>query len=80
MRFRRPGTFPQSTYPTGGRMTSSSDVLDEAQKQSRSDDTAPSATLGGERKRSIEQITLLLFIVVPFLALLAAVPLAWGWG
>ncbi|MFK0255899.1 acyl-CoA desaturase [Streptomyces sp. NPDC090445] len=40
----------------------------------------PSATRGGEHKRSVEQIALLLFITVPFLALLAAVPLAWGWG
>ncbi|MDT0459944.1 fatty acid desaturase [Streptomyces sp. DSM 41527] len=41
---------------------------------------AASATLGGEQRRSIEQITLLLFITVPFVALVAAVPLAWGWG
>ncbi|GAU68630.1 putative fatty acid desaturase [Streptomyces sp. NBRC 110611] len=40
----------------------------------------PSATLGGEQRRSVEQITLLLFITVPFVALVAAVPLAWGWG
>lgn len=40
----------------------------------------PSATLGGEQRRSIEQITLLFFIIVPFVALVAAVPLAWGWG
>ncbi|GAA1914626.1 fatty acid desaturase [Streptomyces sodiiphilus] len=40
----------------------------------------PSATLGGDRQRSVEQIALLLFIIVPFVALLAAVPLAWGWG
>ena len=40
----------------------------------------PSGTLGGEQRRSVEQITLLLFITVPFLALLAAIPLAWGWG
>ncbi|SOD63467.1 stearoyl-CoA desaturase (delta-9 desaturase) [Streptomyces zhaozhouensis] len=40
----------------------------------------PSATLGGEERRTVEQLALLLFIVVPFLALLAAVPLAWGWG
>ncbi|MGP4112217.1 acyl-CoA desaturase [Streptomyces sp. 4N509B] len=40
----------------------------------------PSATLGGEERRSLEQITLLLFIVVPFVALIAAVPAAWGWG
>ncbi|MEU3554616.1 acyl-CoA desaturase [Streptomyces fragilis] len=62
-------------------MTTSSDVIDE---DSRRADAAgqplPSATLGGEQKRSIEQITLLLFIIVPFAALLAAVPLAWGWG
>lgn len=59
-------------------MTSSSDVIHEAREAT--DTPAPSATLGGEQKRSIEQITLLLFITVPFLALLAAVPLAWGWG
>ncbi|MFI7275871.1 acyl-CoA desaturase [Streptomyces sp. NPDC049879] len=40
----------------------------------------PSATLGGEQRSSAEQIALLLFIVVPFVALVAAVPLAWGWG
>lgn len=40
----------------------------------------PSATLGGEQRRSLEQITLLLFITVLFVALVAAVPLAWGWG
>ena len=37
-------------------------------------------TLGGERKRAWEQIALGLFIGVPFLAILAAVPVAWGWG
>lgn len=67
-------------------MTSRSDVIDEASKKPPPSDTgadtaaAPSATLGGERKRSIEQIALLVFIIVPFLAVLAAVPLAWGWG
>ncbi len=40
----------------------------------------PFGTLGGDRKGSVEQIALTLFIVVPFLAILAAVPLAWGWG
>ncbi|WP_181767588.1 acyl-CoA desaturase [Streptomyces albidus (ex Kaewkla and Franco 2022)] len=38
------------------------------------------ATLGGDKRHSAEQIALLLFIVVPFLALIAAVPLTWGWG
>lgn len=59
-------------------MTASPDVLEDAPKAQ--DTPIPSATLGGDSKRSIEQITLLLFITVPFLALLAAVPLAWGWG
>lgn len=59
-------------------MTTSSDVIDDAPKAT--DTSLASATLGGEQKRSVEQITLLLFITVPFLALLAAVPLAWGWG
>jgi stearoyl-CoA desaturase (delta-9 desaturase) len=31
-------------------------------------------------KQTGEQVALALFIAVPFLALLAAVPLAWGWG
>ena len=33
-----------------------------------------------ERKGNGEQLTLGLFIGVPFLALLAAIPVAWGWG
>jgi stearoyl-CoA desaturase (Delta-9 desaturase) len=37
-------------------------------------------TLGADEKKTSEQITLLLFIGVPFLALLAAIPIAWGWG
>jgi len=44
--------------------------------------TAPSTsgTPPFERKGTGEQIALGFFIVVPFLALLAAVPIAWGWG
>lgn len=60
-------------------MPTSPDVIDDAPRP-HDDTSAPAATLGGERKGSLEQITLLLFIVVPFLALVAAVPLAWGRG
>jgi stearoyl-CoA desaturase (delta-9 desaturase) len=35
-------------------------------------------TLGGELKRPWEQVALALFIGIPFLAVLAAVPIAWG--
>lgn len=61
-------------------MTTSSDVIDDAPRAQDDGTPLPSATLGGEKKGSLEQITLLLFITAPFLALLAAVPLAWGWG
>ncbi|MFG2307752.1 acyl-CoA desaturase [Streptomyces sp. NPDC048566] len=61
-------------------MTTSSDVIDDARRADGDGTVPPAATLGGERKGSLEQITLLLFIAVPFLALLAAVPLVWGWG
>lgn len=60
-------------------MTTGSNVIEDP-SQAPDDSPTPLATLGGEQKRSIEQITLLIFIVVPFLAVLAAVPLAWGWG
>ena len=33
-----------------------------------------------EPKKRWEQVALALFIGVPFLALVAAVPVAWGWG
>jgi stearoyl-CoA desaturase (delta-9 desaturase) len=54
----------------------------------RADEHVPTTTVappGGdtpqaERKGKGEQITLGLFIGVPFLALLAAIPVAWGWG
>ncbi|MCC9312208.1 acyl-CoA desaturase [Kitasatospora sp. RB6PN24] len=39
-----------------------------------------SATLGGEKQGLPERIALGLFIAVPFVALLAAAPVAWGWG
>lgn len=38
------------------------------------------ATLGGDRKGPAEQIALALFIGVPFVAVIAAIPVAWGWG
>lgn len=38
----------------------------------------PLATRGGERQSMVERVAMALFIVVPFLALLIAVPVAWG--
>lgn len=40
---------------------------------------APKPTIEGTKK-NWEQIALYGFVVVPFLAVLAAVPVAWGWG
>ena len=36
------------------------------------------ATLGGETQSLTEQVALAVFIAVPFLALPAAIPIAWG--
>jgi stearoyl-CoA desaturase (delta-9 desaturase) len=41
---------------------------------------AVSATMGNETKGWLEQATLALFIIVPLLAVAAAVPVMWGWG
>jgi len=38
----------------------------------------PSGTMGAERKRWIEQAALVAFIAVPFVAILLAIPVAWG--
>ncbi|MFF5726625.1 acyl-CoA desaturase [[Kitasatospora] papulosa] len=61
-------------------MPTSPEVIDDGLPMPAGGPAAPSATLGGDKKRSVEQLALLLFIVVPFAALVAAVPLAWGRG
>jgi stearoyl-CoA desaturase (delta-9 desaturase) len=40
---------------------------------------APKPIISG-RRSSAEQLTVTVFLVLPFLALIAAIPLAWGWG
>lgn len=42
------------------------------------DESLVQGTLGAERKKAWEQVALLVFVAVPFLAVLAAVPVAWG--
>lgn len=42
--------------------------------------TPTTAAIEPELKRGGEQVALALFIGIPFLALLAAIPVAWGWG
>jgi stearoyl-CoA desaturase (Delta-9 desaturase) len=70
---KKPGSGKTAETDTGdGRADASHDPAQET--------ALLSATLGGENRRSVEQIALLFFIVVPFLALVAAVPLLWGWG
>jgi stearoyl-CoA desaturase (delta-9 desaturase) len=62
-------------------MTTQADVITESREPGTAQvQELPRATLGGDSKHSIEQITLGLFIGIPFLALVAAIPLAWGWG
>ena len=47
----------------------------------RAADTAPLQAIPGTLRRArVEQVLLAVFIVVPLLAVAAAVPVAWGWG
>jgi stearoyl-CoA desaturase (delta-9 desaturase) len=39
-----------------------------------------SASLRGGHRRRAAHVSVYLFVIVPFVALLAAVPVAWGWG
>jgi len=56
-------------------------VAPTARTGSTADPAPPtSEPVAPERKRTGEQVALALFIGVPFLALVAAVPVAWGWG
>jgi stearoyl-CoA desaturase (Delta-9 desaturase) len=48
-------------------------------RPARPDAGLPANALGGD-KGAVEQIALYVFVVVPFLALLAVVPAVWGWG
>ena len=56
-------------------MTPPTATLD-AEQQTAAPDVK--GTMGAERKQTWEQVALALFIAVPFLAVLAAVPVAWG--
>ena len=52
-----------------------------AARPARAADTTPLQSLPGTLRRArYEQIALGIFIVVPLLAVAAAVPVAWGWG
>ena len=46
--------------------------------QTRVEELPDIATLGGDTQSRLEQVTLAAFILVPFVALLAAIPVAWG--
>ncbi|MFF8769504.1 acyl-CoA desaturase [Kitasatospora sp. NPDC015120] len=61
-----PAAAPEASPPTGPHTGDGSQLI--------------SATRGGERQGAAERIALALFIAVPFAALAAAVPVAWGWG
>src|SRR5215218_10585228 len=59
-------------------MTPPAVAAPEAPTRAQQADDLDVGTLGGEQKRPWEQVALALFIGIPFLAVLAAVPIAWG--
>jgi stearoyl-CoA desaturase (Delta-9 desaturase) len=54
-------------------------TLVEPAPSSRSTPHAPKPVVEGTKQRG-EQLALYAFVVIPFLAVLAAAPVAWGWG
>ncbi|MCX4687420.1 acyl-CoA desaturase [Kitasatospora purpeofusca] len=74
---------PLDTSPPGPDTPDRSAPAATAAADDPADGTDPqllSATRGGEQQGAAERIALGLFIAVPFAALVAAVPVAWGWG
>ena len=73
--------------PTGTPPTDLSEVTPEeaaltghAYAAARPDASPPRGTLSGDRKSVTEQVLLALFVFVPLVAVVVAVPFAWGWG
>jgi stearoyl-CoA desaturase (Delta-9 desaturase) len=54
-------------------------LLDDRPATTPQAGAAPKAQVEGT-KRSGEQLALYCFVIIPFLAVLAAIPVAWGWG
>jgi stearoyl-CoA desaturase (delta-9 desaturase) len=59
-----------------GSLTTAESLLDPPNQGESPQDTPPAA----EHKSWAQQATLTIFLVLPFAALAAAVPVAWGWG
>src|SRR3954470_12876854 len=71
----------QAGRPTVTPPTTSVDREVDAQTLAHlQENNAELGTMGGETKAKWEQWALLAFIIIPFLAVLAAVPVAWGLG
>ena len=64
-------TPPTTTVSAPASASASTSAVEEA---------GSSGTLGGSRQSTKERVAIALFIAVPFLAVLAAIPVAWGWG
>ncbi|HUJ67422.1 MAG TPA: hypothetical protein VLX59_17880, partial [Acidimicrobiales bacterium] len=56
-------------------MSITESLLDPAHEES-----VDSEVYAPDRKSWAQQITLTLFLVIPFAAIMAAIPVAWGWG
>jgi stearoyl-CoA desaturase (delta-9 desaturase) len=69
-----------SSLPTALADTPATRPAPRQTRSADSNDAAISGTLGSDRQSRRERVMLALFIAVPFLALLAAIPVMWGWG
>ena len=60
-------------------MTSATDTASTT-NTTKASPRAPLSDLSPEPKGTAEKILVAIFVIVPMLALIAAIPLAWGWG
>ena len=60
-------------------MTSATDTASTT-NTTKASSRAPLSDLSPEPKGTAEKILVAIFVIVPMLALIAAIPLAWGWG
>ena len=73
-----PPSGPATADAVLDRVSTAADIADDAAPVDVPRTKRPA--VGGDRKTGLEQFALGFFVVVPFLALLAAVPVFWGWG
>jgi stearoyl-CoA desaturase (delta-9 desaturase) len=74
------GTSTDTAAPTDTDRATTAETAGAATAQSLRETQPGAKPMIEGTKKPFEQVALYVFVVLPFLAVLAAIPLAWGWG